>query len=120
MLDKILGELLRKGERKQEARFQTNARALNGYLTVLITASDALLTARRDGLDPFAAVFESVPEETLAATVASSKQLVRPLDLNARDLISREYAHSRGPLLALADILEGRAVQGAHPARATA
>lgn len=116
MLGKILGELLRRGERKQEARFQTNARALNGYLTVLITASDALLTARRDGLDPFAAVFEAVPEKTLAATVASSKQLVRPLDLNARDLISREYAHARGPLLALTDILEVRAVQGAHPA----
>ena len=47
MLDKILGELLRKGERKQEARFQTNARALNGYLTVLITASDALSALRK-------------------------------------------------------------------------
>jgi len=116
MLDKILGELLRRGERKQEARFQTNAKAINGYLTVLIAASDALLTARRDGLDPFAAVFEAVPEDTLAATVASSKQLVRPLDLNARDLISREYAHARGPLLVLADILTVRAVQGTHPA----
>ena len=116
MLDKILGELLRKGERKQEARFQTNAKVINGYLTVLIAASDALLAARRDGRDPYTAVFEAVPEETLAETIASSKQLVRPLDLNARDLISREYAHARGTLLALADTLTVRAVQGIHPA----
>jgi len=115
MLDKILGELLRKGERKQEARFQTNAKALNGYLTVLIAASDALLTARRDGRDPFAAVFEVVSEETLAETIASSKRLVRPLDLNARDLIGREYAHARSALLTLVDTLTVRAVQETHP-----
>jgi TnpA family transposase len=116
MLDKLLGELLRKGERKQEARFQTNAKVLNRHLSVFIAASDALLTARRDGLDPFAAVFEVVPEETLAATVASSKQLVRPLDFNARDLISREYAHARGALLALLETLDLRAASETHPA----
>ena len=116
MLDKLLGELLRKGERKQEAHFHTNAKLLNSHLAVLTAAGEALLTARREDRDPFAAVFAVVPEATLAATVAASKQLVRPLDFNARDLISREYAHARGPLLALYDALEVRAVQGTHPA----
>jgi TnpA family transposase len=118
MLDKLLGELLRKGERKQESHFQTNAKVLNRHLMVLTAASDALLIARREGRDPFAAVFEIVPEAMLTATVESSKLLVRPLDLNARDLISREYAHARGVLLAFVAILDIRAVQGAHPALA--
>jgi hypothetical protein len=51
MLDKILEELVRKGNKKQERHFQSNARAMNANLTVLTTAGDALLTARRDGLD---------------------------------------------------------------------
>lgn len=46
MLDKILDELVRKGNKKQERHFQSNVRALNANLAVLTTASDALLTAR--------------------------------------------------------------------------
>ncbi len=44
MRDKMLGELLRKGERKQDRHFQTNARALNTSLAVLATAGEAFLS----------------------------------------------------------------------------
>ena len=50
-LDKLLGALLRTGERKQEHHFQVNARVLNANLTVLAIAGNAFLVARRDGLD---------------------------------------------------------------------
>src|SRR5947209_15611704 len=102
MLDKILDELIRKGNKKQERHFQSNVRALNANLAVLTTASDALLVARRDGLEPFAAVFEAVGGEgQLAATVESAKKLIRPLDLDSRDLIQTQYAFVRGVLMAL-------------------
>jgi hypothetical protein len=92
-------------------------RALNANLAVLTTAGDALLTARRDGLDPFDAVFDAVGGETrLAATVESAKKLIRPLDLDARDLIQTQYAFVRGALLALYTALEVRAVRGTDPA----
>jgi hypothetical protein len=117
MLDKILHELVRKGNRKQERHFQSNVRAMNADLTVLTSASDALLTARRDGLDPFDAVFNAVGGEShLAATVESAKKLIRPLDLDSRDLIQTQYAFVRGALLALHEALDVRAVRGSDPA----
>jgi len=117
MLDKILDELVRKGNKKQERHFQTNVRAMNANLAVLATASDALLIARRDGLEPFAAVFDAVGGESqLAASVESAKKLIRPLDLDSRDLIQTQYAFVRGALMALYDALEIRAVRGTDPA----
>jgi hypothetical protein len=117
MLDKILDELVRKGNKKQERHFQANVRALNANLAVLTTAGDALLAARRDGLEPFGAVFDAVGGESLlAATVESSKKLIRPLDLDSRDLIQTQYAFVRGALLALYDAREFRAVRGSDPA----
>jgi Domain of unknown function (DUF4158)/Tn3 transposase DDE domain len=117
MLDKILDELVRKGNKKQERHFQSNVRAMNANLTALTTAGDALLTARRDGLDPFDAVFNAVGGESqLAATVESAKKLIRPLDLDSRDLIQTQYAFARGALLALYEALDVRAVRGTDPA----
>jgi hypothetical protein len=117
MLHKILDELVRKGKKKQERHFQSNVRALNANLAVLTSAGDALLAARRDGLDPFDAVFDAVGgEDQLAATIESAKKLIRPLDLDARDLIQTQYAFVRGALLALYATLEVRAVRGTDPA----
>jgi hypothetical protein len=57
MLDKS------KGNKKQERHFQSNMRVRNAYLAVLTTASDALLVSRRNGLEPFTAVFDAVGGE---------------------------------------------------------
>ena len=52
-------------------------RALNVNLAVLTTASDALLMARRDGVDPFDAVFDAVGgEDQLAADVLRQRYAV--------------------------------------------
>jgi hypothetical protein len=39
--DKLLGELMRKGERRQEKHFQVNTRKLNSHLTILTRAAEA-------------------------------------------------------------------------------
>jgi hypothetical protein len=84
---------------------------------VLVTAGDALLVARRDGLEPFAAVSDAVGgEHQLAASVKSAMKLIRPLDLDARDLIQRQYAVVRVALLALYAALDVRAVRSDDPA----
>jgi hypothetical protein len=83
----------------------------------MTTAGDALLIARRDGLDPFDAVFDAVGGEShLEAAVESSKNLISPLDLDSRDLIQTQYAFVRGALLALYEAIEVRAVRGSDPA----
>src|SRR5205807_6760733 len=58
--DKLLGELMRKGERSQEKYFYVNARKLNRHLTVLTGAAEAFLQARAEGSDPVTAVLAKV------------------------------------------------------------
>jgi len=74
-LDKLLTELMRRGERRQEKHFRVSARTLNGHLTVLTKAAEAFVQARADGNDPVAAVLAKVSESHLQATVASAKDL---------------------------------------------
>src|SRR5712691_1762989 len=66
---------------------------------------------------PAFTVFDAVGgENQLAATVESAKKLIRPLDLDSRDLIQTQYAFVRGALMALYEALDVRAVRGADPA----
>lgn len=116
MFDKMMGELVRKGERKQDLHLHRHARTLNASLHVLTTATDAFLTARRDGLDPFATVFDAVPESILETTVAAAKTLVRPVDLDSLDLIEPKYVRMRAAVLDLYAALDITAVRGADPA----
>lgn len=50
--DKLLGELLRKGERRQEKHLRINSRKMNSHLTILTKAAEAFLLARTEGNDP--------------------------------------------------------------------
>jgi hypothetical protein len=45
----------------------------------------------------------------LAATVESAKKLIRPLDLDSRDLIQTQNAFVRGAMMALYEALDVRA-----------
>jgi uncharacterized protein DUF4158 len=80
--DKLLGELLRKGERRQEKHLRINSRKMNSHLTILTKAMDAFLLARTEGHDPVQALLDTVPEAQLQATVDSAKQFLRPEDLD--------------------------------------
>jgi len=116
MFDKLIGEVLHKGERKQTLHLQRHARSFNTNLCVLTTAVDAFLTAKQEGLDPYRTVFDAVPEATLAATVTRAKALVRPIDLDSLDLIEPKYARMRSALLALYAALDVQAVRGSDDA----
>jgi TnpA family transposase len=114
--DKLLGELMRKGERRQEKHFHVNARKLNSHLTVLTRAAEAFLLARTEGSDPVAAVLTSVSEPQLQATVDSAKQLLRPEDLDSLDLIESRYTPMRQSLLSLYQALDFQPVRRSEPA----
>ncbi len=99
--DKLLGELLRKGEHRQEKHLRMNSRKMNSHLTILTTAVEAFLLARTEGHDPVQALLDKVPEAQLQATVDSAKQFLRPEDLDSLDLIESRYASMRKTLLSL-------------------
>lgn len=113
--DKLLNELMRKGERQQEKHFQSNKRKLNSHLTVLTKAADAFLQARTDGGDPVEALLAAVSEDRLRATVDSAKSLLRPENLDALDLIESRYAPLRQSLLTLYKALDFQPVRKSEP-----
>ncbi len=114
--DKLLGELMRKGERRQEKHFHVNARKLNSHLTVLTRAAEAFLLARTEGSDPVVAVLTCVSEPQLQATVDSAKQLLRPENLDSLDLIESRYTPMRQSLLSLYQALDFQPVRRSEPA----
>jgi TnpA family transposase len=114
--DKLLGELMRKGERRQEKHFHLNARKLNSHLTVLTKAAEAFLQARTEGEDPVIAILAKVSESQLQATVDSAKKLLRPENLDSLDLIESRYVPMRQSLLALYQALNFQPVRRSEPA----
>jgi len=114
--DKLLGELMRKGERRQEKHFRLNTRTLNSHLTVLTKAAEAFLLARTEGDDPVTAVLAKVSETQLQATVDSAKRLLRPENLDALDLIESRYTPMRQSLLSLYQALDFQPVRRSEPA----
>jgi TnpA family transposase len=113
--DKLLGELLRKGERRQEKHLRINSRKMNSHLTILTKAMDAFLLARTEGHDPVRALLDTVPEAQLQATVDSAKQFLRPEDLDSLDLIESRYAPMRKTLLSLYQALDFQPFRRSEP-----
>jgi len=113
--DRLLGELLRKGERRQEKHLRMNSRKMNSHLTILTTAMEAFLQARAEGHDPVQALLDKVPEAQLQATVASAKQFLRPEDLDSLDLVEARYVPMRQSLLALYQVLDFQPFRRSEP-----
>lgn len=114
--DKLLGELMRKGERKQEKHFRMNARQLNRNLATLTRAAEAFLQAKAEGADPVTAVLANVSEQELRASVTSAKTLLRPDDGDTLDLIEARYTPMRQSLLSLYRVLDWSPVRATEPA----
>lgn len=115
MFDKMIGELLRKGERKQEVHLQEHAKPMNHNLTVLTKMAKAFLKADAEGLDFRTTVFGEVDRPTIENMVKASEDLVRPPDLDFLDLIEGKYVQMRGALMAMYRSLEFEAVRGSDP-----
>jgi TnpA family transposase len=88
---------------------------MNYSLTVLARAARAFLKADAEGLDFRETVYSEVDKSTLVTTVESTKDLVRPPDLDFLDLIEGKYQQIRGVLLAMYQVLQFRAIRGLDP-----
>ena len=113
--DRLLGELLRKGERRQEKHLRINWRKMNSHLSIFTKTAEAFLLARTEGNDPVQALLDKVPEAQLQATVDSAKQFLRPDDLDSLDLISTRYAPMWQSLLSLYQVLDFQPFRKSEP-----
>ena len=114
MFDRWLGDLMRKGRKKQRHHLHRNITTLNRDLNTLAQAMTAFLEAKAKGVDPFEAVFAVVEEDVLTETVASATVNTRPADMDFRDLVENTFVRRRKAMLAMMRSLSFQAIQETH------
>lgn len=114
MFDRWLGDLMRKGRKKQRHYLHRNITVLNRDLNTLAQAMAAFLEANAQGTDPVDAVFAVVDEEVLTRTVASATVNSRPADMDFRDLVENTFIRRRKAMLAMMRSLSFQAIQETH------
>jgi Domain of unknown function (DUF4158) len=114
--DRLMADLLRRGERKQDKHIRVNAKKLNAHLGILTRAMEAFLVSVEEGKDPTPDVLALVPQTVLAATVTSAKALLRPEDFDSLDLIESRFVPLRKSLLALYTALDFQPLRTSEPA----
>ena len=91
MFERLFGQLFRRAERREEAALKRDRRTINAKIRLLAEIGDAVLSARADDADPYAAIEGVIGWDALTREVAEARRLVRPDPLDPVAL-SRENA----------------------------
>ena len=91
MFERLFGQLFRRAERREEAALKRDRRTINAKIRLLAEIGDAVLSARADDADPYAAIEGVIGWDVLTREVAEARRLVRPDPLDPVAL-SRENA----------------------------
>ena len=109
--DRLIGRLFRRAEQRATATLQRDARTINDKVRLLTRIGDALLVAKENGEDAFAAVAKVIPWDKFADTINAAKNLVRSDGPDYLALAERNHAFLRriGPLFLNAFTFQGGA-----------
>lgn len=94
MFERLFGQLFRRAERREDAALKRDRRTINAKIRLLAQLGEAVMTARADGNDPFAAIEGVIAWDALAREVDEARRLVRPDPLDPIEL-----ARSNAPVL---------------------
>jgi hypothetical protein len=90
--DRFIGSLFNKAKRKYDEAFQASGKAINEKVRLYARIGQVLLAAKRDGVDPFAAIEQILPWEDFAQSVSEAERLARPEDFDFLGLITAGYS----------------------------
>ena len=113
--DRFVGSIFNKARRKRDEAFQSSGKTINEKVRLYARIGQALLTAKEDGADPFAAIEKIVSWGDFARTVSEAEQLAQPEDFDFLGLISKGFPQMRRYTPAMLDIFEFRAAPAARP-----
>ena len=101
MHDRMIQTMFRRGEIAQAEKVTRNGRAINDKVRLLIQLGKALIKAREQRSDAFAAIEAVVSWDNLAASVAQAEQLAHREGYNALEHIDSHYRaiHRYAPLM---------------------
>ena len=91
MHERYLGQQFKKAERRHLGKFQENGKAINETLKRYAAIGRALIDAKTQNADPFAAVEGVLPWEELTASVAEAEKLAQPGEFDWLALIATSY-----------------------------
>ena len=94
MFERLIGQMFRRAERREEAALKRDKRTINGKIRLLARLGTAIIDAKSNGSDPFGAIEEIIGWDDLDSEIAEARQLVRPDPLDPVEL-----AQSNLPIL---------------------
>ncbi len=113
--DKQILTLQSKGRKQQEELQKQNGKAVNEKVVLYSDLGDALIKARDENLDPFAALEAIMPWEKFIESVEEAKKLSRPLSYDYLDLLESRFNYLRKYTPTLLKELEFRSTKSAEP-----
>lgn len=90
--DRIIGKLFNMAKHKHQQQFQASGKAINNKLLLYGRIGQALLEAKQNGGDPFAAIEAIIPWDIFAASVSEAIKLAQPEDFDFLRHIGENYA----------------------------
>ena len=111
--DRIIGKLFSAAKNKHQQQFQASGKAINDKVRMFGRIGQALIEAKQNGGDPFAAIEAIMPWDSFAASVTEAQTLARPADFDFLHHIGESYATLRRYAPQLLDVLKLRAAPAA-------
>jgi hypothetical protein len=115
MHDRLMGEMLGKGEKARDENFRKRGKAINEKVGLYAGVGKALIAARESGEDPYAVIEEFIEWERFVASVGEAEELALPADFDYLDHLRNQYRRLRGYAPALLEAFEFEAAPPAEP-----
>ncbi len=112
--DRILGALFSRAKRHHAERFQASGKSINAKLRIYSRIGRALLEAKQNGLDAFAAIEAILPWEAFTDIVTEAEKLAEPEDFDFLPLVAEGFTQLRRYTPALLETLELKAAPAAR------
>lgn len=112
--DRQILSLLSKGRKTQEEIQKRNGKSINEKVVHFADLGSALIKARDEGIDPFAALEAVMPWDRLVISVEEAKQLARPIDYDYLDLLEKKFYTLRKYTPKMLKIFEFRSTKSAE------
>lgn len=108
--DRLIGSLFTKAKHRHEREFADAGKAINDKVRLYAQVGAVLIDAKRDGIDPFAAIEAIMPWEQFTQSVTDAERLARTEDFDYLGLLGEHYQQVRRYAPAFLDSFDFKAV----------
>lgn len=112
--DRIIGKLFNTAKKKRDQQLQASGKAINDKLRLFGQIGQALVDAKQNGSDPFAAIEKIMPWDAFANNVTQTQHLAQPEDFGFLHKLGEQYQTLRRYAPAFLDVLKLRAAPAAQ------